>query len=63
MNFIKQSLRIIISAFAGYYTIAYFKIEDNLLSILFYLGIYIAVSLALEMIWREFEKISKKKLN
>jgi len=60
MNALKQVLRVVLSAGAGYFTIQYFNIDGFAMSVLFYLGLYIVVSLILEMIWRTVSgKISK----
>jgi fucose permease len=56
METLKQILRILIAAPVGYFTLQYFNIESSFLRILYYLGIYIAVSLPLEIIWKKFEK-------
>jgi len=53
---LKNTVRIIIAAPLGYYTVKYFDISDTFLAILFYFGIYIAVSIAIEGLWRIFDK-------
>lgn len=58
---LKNTLRIIIAAPIGYYTVKYFDISDTFLAILFYFGIYIAVSIAIEGLWRFFDKKEEKK--
>ncbi len=58
MKFLKQILRIIAAITIGMLFIKYFNIESGMLRILYYFGIYIVVSLIIEMIWNT---VSKKK--
>lgn len=58
MNFLKHTLRIVLSIAVGYSTIQFFHIKDFMLKTFYYFALYIAVSLSLEII---FKYISDKK--
>lgn len=60
MNFLKQTLRIVLSVLLGYFVIQYFKIKGFALGVLFYFGIYIVISLIIEMVWNYFNHNSKE---
>ena len=60
MRILKELIRIIAAIAIGYPIVNYFNIEKNILRMVFYFGIYIVVSLIIEMIWNS---VVKKKKN
>lgn len=63
MNYLKQLLRIIASILVGFPIVTYFNITNGLLRIVFYFGVYIVVSLIIEMIWNAVkEKRNEKQI-
>ncbi len=59
MRILKELIRILAAIAVGYPVVNYFNIERNILRIVFYIGIYVVVSLIIEMIWRSV--VQKKK--
>ena len=53
INFVKHSLRIIISAILSIIVIKFYEFE-TFLNVLLFLGIYLVVSLILEFIFKRF---------
>ena len=61
MNFLKQVLRIIAAIAISYPVVEYFNITSGVMRIIFYFGIYIVVSLIIEMIWNTVSKKRNEK--
>ena len=59
MNTIKQIVRIILAAIIGYNVVQYLDLND-FIAVVFYFGIYIAVSMIIEPLWDFLEKKLKK---
>lgn len=55
MNLLKQFLRVLISASIGIQLVNYLEL-NSILTVIFFFGIYIVVSILLEAIWILFSK-------
>ncbi len=56
---LKKALQVIISAIIGWKVVHLLELT-TFFSVLFFLGIYIVVSLIIEMIWRLIYKVRRK---
>jgi len=59
MKFLKQIICIVPSAYLGYQLVQYYE-KSGVVAVVMYFGVYIAVSIVVEGIWRLFAKLGKK---